>query len=406
VPDVVLNAYDVEQMSFDENYLIPKPFDPRVLLWVAPAVARAANDSGVARLPIDDFEDYAERLERLIERSREVIRPLMNRARLNPRRVVLPDGPLPRILRAAQRMVSEKVCQPIIIGAEWKVRHRAQSHHVDLTGVEIIEIADDEFFDGLAQELWQLRKRKGLTLQAARRALRNPTIYGCMLLRRGIADGLLGGLAIPYANTIRPALQVLGVQPDVKVISGVYAMLFEGRRVFFGDCTVNISPNAEQLAHIAINTARVARTFGETPRVAMLSYSDFGENRTDGQVEVIRRALSLVRQLEPDLEIDGEMQADTALNERKAETNFGFSHIAGRANVLIFPDLSSGNIAYKLLRELGGATALGPIIVGVEHPINALTLGATVSDVVNMAAITVNQVLDSQAGAQLSLPSV
>jgi malate dehydrogenase (oxaloacetate-decarboxylating)(NADP+) len=398
VPDVVLNAYDMERLQFGTTYLIPKPFDPRVLLWVAPAVARAAEESGVARKPIADYEIYRQHLERLIERTREVIRPLMNLARLNPRRIVFPDGTDSRVLRAAQQIVDEQICRPVLLGQEWKILQRAEQHNIDLTGVEIVEIQDSEQFETYAESLWKLRQRKGLTRQSARHQLRSHTSYGCMMLKHGTADGLLGGVATPYAETLRPALQILGRAPETRVISGVYVMLFEGRRVFFGDCTVNIRPDAETLAQIAINTARLAQTFGEEPRVAMLSFSDFGEIRGEPQADVVREATQLVRELAPDIAVDGEMQADTALNPRKAASDFDFSDIAGRANVLIFPDLASGNIAYKLLRELGGATAVGPIIVGLNKTVNALALGSTVSDIVNMAAITVSQILRQEAG--------
>ncbi|MFT5682012.1 MAG: malate dehydrogenase (oxaloacetate-decarboxylating)(NADP+), partial [Myxococcota bacterium] len=280
-----------------------------------------------------------------------------------------------------------------------------RENNIDLTGMEVVEVGDkdNEEFEAFATELWELRQRKGLTMQAARQLLRNPTVYGCMMLRNGSAHGLLGGLAIPYADTIRPALQILERAEGVKVISGAYAMLFEERRVFFGDCTVNIRPDAATLAQIAINTANVARTFGEEPRVAMLSYSDFGESRSEADVARVREALAIVRRLEPDLQIDGEMQADTAINPEKAASDFPFSAIAGKANVLIFPDLSSGNIAYKLLRDLGGAIALGPIITGLAQPVNALPLGSKVADIVNMATITVNQILDQETTGELSL---
>ena len=403
VPDVVLNAYDTDKMSFGSEYLIPTPFDPRVLLWVAPAVVKAAQKSGVARRPIKDFDAYHQRLEKLIERSREVIRPMMNRARLNQRRIVFPDGTLPRVLRAAHQLVEEGICKPILLGKEWKILKRAEQHNVDLSGVEIVEVNDERQFDAFAQELWKMRQRKGMTMQAARLAMRDPTLYGCMMVREGMAEGLLGGLATPYADTLRPALQVLGKESADGVISGVYAMLFEGRRVFFGDCTVNVDPDAETLARIAINTARVARTFGDTPRVAMLSYSDFGEHRNDAQIQRIQQAIARVRELEPGLEIDGEMQADTAIDPIRAGRDFTFSKIAGNANVLIFPSLSSGNITYKLLRELGGATALGPVIVGMARPVNALPLGSSVTDIVNMASITANQILDQASSTQIAI---
>jgi len=393
VPDVVLTAYDMERLQFGTTYLIPKPFDPRVLLWVAPAVARAAEESGVARRPIQDYEMYRQRLERLIERSKEVIRPMMNLARLNPRRIVFPDGTNSQVLRAAQQLVDEQICKPVLLGKEWKILQRAAQHNIDLTGVEVVEVSDSPEFDAYAEQLWRHRQRKGLTRQAARHQLRTHTTYGCMMLKNGDADALLGGLATPYADTLRPALQVLGRAPGTSVISGVYVMLFEGRRVFFGDCTVNIRPDAATLAQIAINTARLAQTFGEEPRVAMLSFSDFGEIRGEPQADIVREATRLVRELAPDIAIDGEMQADTALDPVKAKTDFDFSEIAGRANVLIFPDLASGNISYKLLRDLGGATAVGPIIVGLNKTVNALALGSTVSDIVNMAAISVTQIL-------------
>ena len=396
VPDVVLTAYGQESMGFGPEYLIPKPFDPRVLLWVAPAVAKAAMDSGVARRPIEDFDAYRQDLERLMERSKEVIRPLINRAKLSPRRIVFPDGSNPKILRAAQLLVDEGICRPILIGPQWKIVNRAEQHNVNLTGVDIVEVGDGEQFDIYAQELWRSRERKGMTLQGVRHWLRNRTVFGTMMVRQGDADGMLGGLATPYGDTLSPALKVLGCDPEVKVISGVYVMIFKERRLYFGDCTVNVKPTAEELAQIAINTARVAETFGDVPRIGMLSYSDFGESRTDPEVLVVRDATRRVQELRPDLQVDGEMQADTALNPEKSATNFPFNAVGGGANVLVFPSLATGNIAYKLLRELGGATALGPIVVGMRRPVNALAIGSTVADIVNMAAITVSQILDQE----------
>jgi len=392
VPDSVLTAYGLDHLDFGPDYLIPKPFDPRVLLWVAPAVAQAAADSGVARQPIADMDIYRQQLEQLLERSKEFIRPLINRARGKGRRIVFPDGAHPKILRAAQILVDEGICNPVLVGEEWKILNRAEKHKVDLSGVEIVEQIEDERFEAYAAELWERRQRKGMTMQAVRHALRTRTTYAMMMVAMGDADGLLGGLATPYADTIRPALQVLGRNPDSPAISGVYVMLFKNRRLYFGDCTVNVHPDAKTLAHIARNTASVCRTFGDTPKVAMLSYSDFGEGRGQPDVDRIRLATQLLREMEPDLLVDGEMQADTAVNPVRAAANFPFSDIAGEANVLVFPDLSSGNIAYKLLRELGGATAVGPVLVGLPHPVNALALGSTVDDIVNMAAITVNQV--------------
>jgi malate dehydrogenase (oxaloacetate-decarboxylating)(NADP+) len=398
VPDSVLQAYNLEILHFGPDYIIPKPFDPRVLLWVAPAVAKAAAESGVARQPIADLAAYREQLERKLERSKEVLRPLMNRARHRPRRIVFPDGSHPRVIRAAQILVDEGICKPILVGEEWKILKRAEAAKVDLKGIEIVEGGEDEQFTHYAAALWEQRQRKGMTQAACRAALHKPTFYAAMMVQQGDADGLLGGLQTAYAETLRPCLQILGKDPSVRVVSGVYMMLLKNRRIFFGDCTVNVKPDAEDLAQIAVNTARLAQSFGYTPQVAMLSYSDFGEQREDQDVVLVREALKKVRARWPGLKIDGEMQADTAVNAELAQNDFPFSSIQGDANVLIFPNLTSGNIAYKLLRELGGATAVGPILVGVHRPINVLALGASVADIVNMAAITANQALDLEAG--------
>ncbi len=391
VPDSVLTAYGLDSLSFGPDYLIPKPFDPRVLLWVAPEVARAAEVSGVARVPIADYDAYRQKLERMIERSKEIIRPLMTRAKLDPARIVFPDGANPKVLRATQILVDEGICRPVLLGEEWKIYKRAQQHNLDLKGVEVVDISDDERFHRYATAYWEARQRKGVTLTSARGDLHNPTTYGLMMVKMGDADGLVGGLATPYHYTMRPALKVLGLDRGHKVVSAVYAMLFNDRRLYFGDCTVNQDPDAHTLAHIAMNTAEVAKYFGDEPVVAMLSHSDFGESRLKS-VDKIREAVRIVRKERPDLQIDGEMQADTAVDTVKATEDYPFSQVAGRANVLVFPDLTSGNISYKLLRELGGATALGPIIVGAGAPVNVLAVGSTVSDIVNMAAITVNQV--------------
>ena len=393
VPDSVLRAYGLETLSFGPDYLIPKPFDPRVLTWVAPAVAKAAADSGVAREPIADLEAYSDRLERLMERSKEFLRPLMNRARMSKKRIVFPDGTNLRILRAAQILVDEHICQPVLIGPQWKIHARAEQAKVDLKGIEIVEPSGSALFDELAAKLWELRQRKGYTHQRARQSMHDPITFGCMMVSAGHADGLVGGLDAGYAVTLRPALRTIGADPTAGTVSGVYAMLFKNRRLFFGDCTVNVSPNARQLADIAKNTAAVARSVGYVPKVALLSYSDFGEHRDHEQVNRVRQALEILRKECPDLLVDGELQADTAVNSKRATELFPFSPLQGDANVLVFPDLASGNIAYKLLRELGGATAIGPVLVGLRKPVNALALGSDVSDIVNIAALTVNQAI-------------
>jgi len=396
VPDAVLRAYGVEVLAFGPEYLIPKPFDPRVLTWVAPAVAEAAARSGVAREPIDDLDAYREELERLIERSKEFLRPLMNRARKlarDQKRVVFSDGTQPRVLRAAQILVDEGICVPILLGEEWKIIKRAEDSRVDLRGVEIVEPVPGQRFDQLADALYAKRQRKGFTHPRARRAMYNPTWYGCMMVDQGMADGMVAGLGVPYADTVRPALQTVGADPRAKTVSGVYAMLFKNRYLFFGDCTVNRDPDAATLAQIAINTARVAESLGYTPRVALLSYSDFGEHRGTPEADKVRAALPLIRAEWPELMVDGEVQADTAVSPERAANLFPFSPLAGNANVLIFPNLASANIAYKLLQQLGGATAIGPLLVGLRAPVNVLSLGSDVDDIVNITALTVNQAI-------------
>lgn len=396
VPDSVRRAYENSNLTFGPDYLIPKPFDPRVLTWVAPAVAKAAADSGVAREPIEDMDGYREQLEKLLLRSREFLRPLMNRAKQRPKRVVFPDGTNSRVLRAAQQLVDEGICTPILIGEEWKVLKRAEDANVDLTGVEIMEATNGPVFDQLSESLYQLRMRKGVNAQRARQLCHMPTYFGCMMVREGLADGLVGGLDSPYHTTLRPALQTIGLHRGAGVVSGVYVMLFKEKRIFFADCTVNENPDAKQLAQIAMNTARTAKAFGDTPRVAMLSYSDFGEHRGSEQTDKVRQALALVQRVWPDLIIDGELQADTAVNPETAKRVFPFSKIQGDANVLIFPDLTSGNMAYKLLRELGGATAVGPLLVGLRKPVNVLPVGSDVADIINITALTVNQAIGTR----------
>jgi malate dehydrogenase (oxaloacetate-decarboxylating)(NADP+) len=259
--------------------------------------------------------------------------------------------------------------------------------------------------DTLAETLWKSRGRKGMTLSLARNLVRQPTWYGAMLVKCGFAHGMVGGLQRPYKETLSPALKVLGLKEGRRVVSGVYAMLFRDRKIFFGDCTVNIAPDAETLAEIAINTARVAETFGEKPRVAMLSYSDFGEHHQDKEVMRVRRAVELVTERWPELEIDGEMQADTAVDVAKITSDFPFCKLAGPANVLVFPDLTSGNIAYKLLEKLTDAEVLGPLLVGLGGAISVIPVGATVAEIVNITTYTVVQALSGQdAPSATALP--
>jgi malate dehydrogenase (oxaloacetate-decarboxylating)(NADP+) len=393
VPDKVLTAYGLETLSFGPDYIIPKPFDPRALTRVAPAVAEAARQSGVARAPIENLEEYKKRLHVLVERARGIMQPLIERARAarRPRRIVFPDGANPQILRAAQILVEEGVCTPVLLGDAEPIQREAQKSHISLDGMETHPVINGAHAEGLAQALWELRGRKGMTLTAARTSLRQHTWYAMMMVRQGLADGMVGGLNRPYKHTIGPALQALGLEAGARLASGAYAMLFKDRKLFLGDCTINMEPDAHGLAEIAINTARVAETFGERPHVALLSYSDFGEHYKDPKVRVVREAIEIVRQRWPELDIDGEMQADTALDRQKVEKNFPFCYLTSSANVLIFPDLTSGNIAYKLLVKLTDCEALGPIVIGIDGPVGIIPVGATVNEIVNIATYTAVQ---------------
>jgi malate dehydrogenase (oxaloacetate-decarboxylating)(NADP+) len=396
VPDTVLRAYGLTELSFGADYLIPKPFDPRMLVWVAPAVAQAAAVSGVARTPIADLEAYREHLHQIVERSRGLMQPLISRARSAPKRIVFPDGDNAQVLRAAQILTEQGICRPVLLGRREIIEARADALALPLDGIEIDDFTTGPLFGDLTDRLWKLRRRRGVTLPAARALLADPVYYGAMLVREGLADGLVGGVGRPYKYTLRPAVRLLGTVAGAKVVSGVYVMLFEDRKIFLGDCTVNLYPDAAALSQIALHTAQVAETFGQVPRVAMLSYSDFGEHRSDPKVAEVRKAIELVREKRPDLIIDGEMQADTAVDPHKMRESFPFSLLDGPANVLIFPDLPSGNIAYKLLSRLAGADALGPLLVGLSAPVNIIPVHATVSQIVNVATYTVNQAIDRQ----------
>jgi malate dehydrogenase (oxaloacetate-decarboxylating)(NADP+) len=400
VPDNVLDAYELSNLRFGPDYIIPKPFDARVLTRVAPAIAEAAARSGVAREPIADIEAYRERLHRLVERARGIMWPLIQRCKASAsrQRIVFPDGYSPQILRAARILLDEEICTPILLGSPKRIEESAREARVSTAGMEMEEVIGSARTNELAEALWQGRQRKGMTLQGALTYLRQSTWYGCMMVREGFADGMVGGLKRPYKSTIGPAIRSLGLAPGSSVVSGCYAMIFRDRKIFFGDCTVNIHPDAETLAEIAINTARVAEMFGEKPKVAMLSYSDFGEHREDPKVAVVREAIEIVRKRWPGLQIDGEMQADTAVDPAKMEGVFPFCTLGGPANVLVFPDLTSGNIAYKLLEKLTDTEALGPLVVGLGWPVSAIPVGASVSEIVNITTYTAVQALRRKSG--------
>ncbi|HEX5437746.1 MAG TPA: NADP-dependent malic enzyme [Gemmatimonadaceae bacterium] len=387
VPESVARLYGLDSVHFGRDYLIPFPFDDRILLWVAPAVAWAAVASGVARIVLA-MDEYRDALEARLGRARGLMRGLMSRAIQDPQSVVFPEGDEPKIIRAARRLVDEGIAHPVLLGPSEAIERAAQAIGVSLDEIRVEDPATSPDRDRFAHYLWTMRQRKGLSLAEAYQLLYNANYFGSVMVALGEAAALVSGVGLHYPETIRPALEVIGAHPRAKLVSGLYMLVFEKQVVFCGDTTVNIDPTAEQLAQIAYAASRIVRTFGVTPRVAMLSFSDFGSVRHP-EAEKVARAVQLLRERDPALIVDGEMQADTALDADKLKTMYPFSALAEPANVLIFPNLSAGNIAYKLLNHLGGATAIGPILVGMRRPVHVLEKGADVQDIVNMAAVAV-----------------
>jgi malate dehydrogenase (oxaloacetate-decarboxylating)(NADP+) len=389
-PDSVCRAYGNVKFSFGRDYIIPKPFDPRALLRVAPAIAKAAMASGVARQPIADMAKYVEHLETLQGKSKETLRMIINKAKCDPKSIVFPEGENEKIQRAAQVLVEQGIARPILLGSETKIRANLLELGIDLEGVTIIDPATSEKSEAYASELFHLRQRKGLTLSECRRLMtrKSRTHFGCMMVREGDADTLLAGIDSNYAETIRPALQIIGKQEGLSSVHGLYMMVFKKGIFFLADTTVCIEPSALELAETAILAAEKARIMEIEPSVAMLSMSNFGSVRHP-QADRVRRAVEIVKEKEPGLVIDGEMQADTAVVAEILQKSFPFATLKEAANILIFPDLTSGNICYKLLHQLGGADAIGPILMGMNKPVHILQLGDDVMDIVNMAAIAV-----------------
>jgi malate dehydrogenase (oxaloacetate-decarboxylating)(NADP+) len=388
VPDSVRRAYGLERLEFGRQYLIPKPFDPRVLVWEASAVAEAAIRTGVAR-QILDIAEYREQLERRLGKAREVMRVMINKAQRQPRRIVFPEGEEDKILRASQILVDEKIAIPILLGNESVIRKRMAELRMQTESIRIVDPAVSPDRVRYVEELYGLRQRKGVTPREAEEMMDNRTVFGSLMLHNGEADALIGGLTQHY-----PALQVIPVRPGLRKVSGVYVLITpEGAIYFLADATVNIEPSAEDLAEITVCAAEVARRFGQEPRVALLSFSNFGSTRHP-LAEKVARAVALIREQAPGLIVDGEMQADTAVTPEIIEKDYPFSTLKGGANVLIFPNLEAGNVAYKLLARIGGAEAIGPILMGLSKPVHVLQRGAEVNDIVNMAAIAVVEAQD------------
>ncbi|MDP3278186.1 MAG: NADP-dependent malic enzyme [Deltaproteobacteria bacterium] len=391
VPDRVTQAYGLKQLKFGREYIIPKPFDDRVLLWVAPAIAQAAMDSGVARDTID-LEKYKEQLAQRVSPTRHTLRKIWSMTRADPRRVVFPEGEVDKIIRAAVILSDEGIARPVLLGRRDIIAQRALSLDLDIEGVEIVHPPDSPQLEAYIETYWNLRRRKGETKISAQKTVsRERKVFGMLMVAAGDADGCVSGLTASYPEVIRPALQIIGMAPGYRRAAGMY-MLLKGPNVLFcSDTTVNLDPDAETLAEIAIQSADAVSDLGIIPKIAMLSYSNFGS--ADGkEPSKVARAVALVKERRPDLMIDGEMQADVALIPALRQ-EWNFSELKGPANVLVFPSLGAGNIAYKLLASFGGAEAVGPMLLGMRKPVTVLQRNCDVETIVSMAAITVAQAM-------------
>jgi malate dehydrogenase (oxaloacetate-decarboxylating)(NADP+) len=397
VPDSVLRAYGLDRLEFGPEYLIPKPLDPRVPLRVAPAVAEAAMASGVARNVID-LDAYTEQLANRLTRGREVMSVVTRKAQTAPKRVVFSEGEERKIILAAARIQEEGIGLPILVGRQAVIQATMEELRI-AAPIDIVDPADCDRMDAYAEALHERRQRKGITLHEARALLAQPNYFGAMMVQTGDADAFVAGLTYHYPDVIRPALEAIGSAPGVSRVAGLYLMITDdGRAVVMADPTVNFDPSAEELAEIAVMAADRARGFGLQPRVALLSFSNFGSTRHPRSAKVAA-ATRLVKARRPDLMVDGEMMADVALSPSLRDDDYSFSTLVGWANVLVFPSLEAANVAYKLLQHLGRAVAIGPILVGMNKPVHVLSRGADVTDIANMAAIAVVDAQDAEQAA-------
>jgi malate dehydrogenase (oxaloacetate-decarboxylating)(NADP+) len=397
VPDIVNMAYNEKNISFGKEYIIPKLIDPRLLTTVAPAVAKAALDSGVGRHIITDWDAYHTELSGRLGSDDAIVRVMVNKAKRDPRRVVFSEADNDKILKAAQIVRDEGIAKPILLGPEKKIRAIMYQQALDLDDIPIIDPNSPEM-ESVRTEygewFFERRKRKGLTLYEAKKLMRERNYFGAMMVLQGESDALISGLTRNYAQTIRPALQVIGTSDNVKKVAGMYVVLTKRGPLFFADCTVNVNPNVDDLVEITALTARAVQQLNIQPRIAMLSYSNFGSTR-GAEPETVSQAVAILKTKYPGMIVDGEMQANFAFNTELLKDNYPFCElIQGGANTLIFPNLSSGNIAYKLLQSLGAGEAIGPILLGLKKPVHILQLGSSVREIVNMVTIAV---IDAQA---------
>lgn len=400
VPDMVNMAYNEKNISFGENYIIPKPLDPRLLATVAPAVAKAAMDSGVARQTINSWEAYATNLNKRLGLDNQVMRIIGNKARRDPKRIVFAEADNAKILKAAQVVFDEGIGYPIFLGDPVKIKTIADTNGIDIDGIPIFDPRSEETEERrntYAEFFLSKRGRKGFNAYEAKKVMKDRNHYGCMMVEFGDADCMISGLAKNYPDTIRPALQIIGTEEGVNKIAGMYLMLTKRGPLFLGDTTVNFNPTAEELAEITLMVAKEVKHFNITPRIAMLSYSNFGSSNSK-EAALVSRAREIVKEKMPSLIVDGEMQASVAFNKELMKENYPFSELVDKdVNTLIFPNLASGNIAYNLLKELETADAIGPILLGLNKPVHILQLGSSVRSIINMSTVAV---VDAQSKSQ------
>jgi malate dehydrogenase (oxaloacetate-decarboxylating)(NADP+) len=390
VPEMVNLAYNQKNITFGRTYIIPKPLDSRLIYTVAPAVARAAIESGVAQQPIANWEAYENELRKRLGLDNKLIRVITNKAKQNPQRVVFTDADTYKILKTAQIVREEGIAIPILLGNRKRIASLIEEHNLRLEGVQVIDPREEQGkLEAFGKLFFEKRKRRGFTFYEARKIMQERSYYGSMMLETGEADALISGLTRNYADTIRPALRIIGTQQNVHKVAGMYIMITKDGPMFFADTTININPTAEEIVEITLLTARAVRQFNIEPRIALLSYSNFGSSNTESAIKM-RKAVEILHAHHPDLLVDGEVQANFAFTPQLLRDNYPFSDLAQRgANTLIFPSLDAGNIAYKLLQSVGGAEAIGPILLGMKKPVHILQLGSSVREIVNMVTIAV-----------------
>jgi len=395
VPDSVCRAYGITRLEFGPDYLIPKPFDPRVLVWESSAVAQAAMETGVAQEPVN-IEEYREQLERRLGKAHEISRIMIHKAQTKPKQVVFPEGDNEKILRACHTILEEKIARPILIGNPGTIHPKAAQLGLNLKEAQIVDPAASPLREGYIQELFRLRQRRGITLTEARTLIDEPNTFASMMVHMGDADALVSGVSQHFPDTIRPALQIIRVREGLHKVAGCYPLITRsGDLLFLADTSVNIDPSAEDLVEIALCAAQEARRFDLIPRVAMLSFSNFGSSKHPF-CDKVQKAVALLHKADPTLIVDGEIMADVAVSPEKLEQTYPFSSLKGGANVLVFPNLESANIAYKLLTTVGGAEILGPILMGMARPVHLLSRGAEVEEIVNVVAIAVVDARESE----------